>query len=476
MQMTEASESRMTAPGLWADSLVSTGERIARGEISSRELTEAMLERVERYDARLKSYAAVAPETALRAAAQADEDILAGRRRGPLHGVPLAVKDAFYTLDIKTGLGSSIYDDWRPPFESTATRRLCEGGAVLLGKLKLTEGVYADHHPTIEPPINPFNADHWTGTSSSGSGVAVTAGLCYGSLATDTGGSIRLPSSCCGVVGMKPTWGRVSRNGVFPLAESLDHVGAMARTAADAAALLGSIAGPDPADATAAPYPVPDYLAEIEGGLKGVTIGVDRGLLRERASDEVRTSIDAVEAAASRLGARFVDVVFPPIEPILRGWAVQCAVEAAFAHRDAYPSRQAEYGPRLASLLDRGRSFAGLDLCAALKDRREFNGRVALMFEEIDLLLVPGLPVAGPSLEYVASLGEDPAAILAIGPFTAPFDVCGYPTITFPCGVTSAGVPIGCQFAGKPFAESLLFRAAHAYQGATEWHRRRPEM
>ena len=139
---------------------------------------------------------------------------------------------------------------------------------MLLGKLKLTEGVYADHHPTIEPPINPFNADHWTGTSSSGSGVAVTAGLCYGSLATDTGGSIRLPSSCCGVVGVKPTWGRVSRNGVFPLAESLDHVGPMARTAGDAAALLGTVAGPDRADATAAPYPVPDYLAEIEGGSK----------------------------------------------------------------------------------------------------------------------------------------------------------------------------------------------------------------
>lgn len=466
----------MTSPELWADSLVSAGERIARGEISSRELTEAMLQRIKRYDARFKSYAALAPETALRAAAKADEDIRAGRRRGALHGVPLAVKDAFYTLDIKTGLGSSIYDDWRPLFESTATRRLREAGGVLLGKLKLTEGVYADHHPTIEPPINPFNADYWTGTSSSGSGVAVTAGLCYGSLATDTGGSIRLPSSCCGVVGMKPTWGRVSRNGVFPLAESFDHVGPMARTAADAAALLGSIAGADPADATAAPYPVPDYLAEIEGGLKGVTIGVDRGLLRERASDEVRASIDAVEAVASRLGARFVDVVFPPIESILRGWAVQCAVEAAFAHRDTYPSRQADYGARLASLLDRGRSFSGLDLCSALKDRREFVGRVALMFQEIDLLLVPGLPVAGPSLKYMASLGEDPAAILAIGPFTAPFDVCGYPTITFPCGATSAGVPIGCQFAGKPFAESLLFRATHAYQGATEWHLRRPEM
>lgn len=439
-------------------------------------LTELMLERIAAYDGTLHSYVAVAPETAMRTAENAHAEIKAGHWRGPLHGIPMAVKDVFYTTDIKTGLGSSIYSDWQPPHESTATARLRAAGAVMLGKLTATEGVYADHHPTIAPPINPFGAAHWTGTSSSGSGVAITAGLAYATLGTDTGGSIRLPSSCCGLVGIKPTWGRVSRHGVFPLAESLDHVGPMARTAKDAAAILGVIAGPDPADPTAAPVDVPDYLADIDGGVAGITIGVDWAFLRRIATEEVLHSIEAVAATMGALGARIVDVTFPESEAVLHGWAVQCAVEAALAHRETYPARRQEYGERLAALLERGNSFSGLAMAEALNDRRIFNGRIATMFTGIDMLLVPGLPIAGPTLDYMASLGEDPEAILAIGPFTAPFDVCGYPTITVPCGASTAGIPIAFQFVGKPFNEALLCRSAHAYQGVTQWHLRRPAL
>ena len=466
----------MAERALWSDSIVAVSESVRTGKTSPVELVELMLDRIDRLDGRLRSYVAVGREGARRGAVAAAEEIRGGHWRGRLHGIPLALKDAFYTTDIKTGLGSAIFDDWRAPYEATASDRLRGAGAIILGKLKMTEGVYADHHPTIAPPVNPFGANCWTGTSSSGSGVAVTAGLCFGSLATDTGGSIRLPSSCCGVVGVKPTWGRVSRRGVFPLAESLDHVGAMARTAVDAAVLLGAIAGPDPADPTAAPAPVPDYVAEIVGGVGDLTIGIDWSFIRSKASDEVLASIEGVAATMSRLGARLVDVRFPPIEAILRGWAVQCAVEAAIAHDETYPTRAAGYGARLSALLDRGRAFTGLDLAQALKDRREFNGRLALMFEGIDLLLAPGLPVAGPSLDDMAALGEDPEAILAIGPFTAPFNVCGYPTITAPCGASKSGIPIGFQFIARPFLESLLFRAAHAYQGATEWHLRRPDL
>jgi amidase len=466
----------MTAGELWSASFTTLSLEIERGAVSPVDLTELMLERIERYDDRLHSYVAIAPDIARQSAAEAEAEIKAGRWRGPLHGIPIAVKDVFYTTDIRTGLGSSIYEGWRPPYESTATARLRAAGAVMLGKLTATEGVYADHHPTIAPPINPFGEAHWTGTSSSGSGVAVTAGLAYATLGSDTGGSIRLPSACCGVVGIKPTWGRVSRHGVFPLAESLDHVGPMARSAADAAAILAAIAGPDPADATAVPDAVADYLAEIEGGVAGVKIGVDWAFLRARATPEVLDSISVVVATVTKLGARFVDVTFPEIDTVLRGWAVQCAVEAAIAHRETYPSKKTEYGPRLAALLDRGAASTGLELGAALKGRRDFNGRVALMFETIDLFLVPALPVAGPTLAHMASLGEDPEAILAIGPFTAPFDVCGYPTITTPCGASAAGIPIGFQFVGKPFAEALLCRAAHAYQGVSDWHLRRPTL
>ncbi len=461
---------------VWCADLTSVSDALGKGLLTSRQLTQLMLSRIATFDGKLHSYATVATEHALRAADAADEALQAGRKIGPLHGVPVAVKDLLFTTGIKTGLGSPIYADWQAPYESTVTRRLAEAGAVMLGKLTLTEGVYADHHPTTVPPINPFGEDYWTGTSSSGSGVAVTSGLCYGALGSDTGGSIRLPSSCCGVVGIKPTWGRVSRRGALALAESLDHIGPMARSAADAAALLGVIAGADPADPTASQMPVSDYLGEIDVGIAGLVIGIDWRFLKAKATDEVLATIDAVASTLAGLGARFVDVTFPESEPVLLGWAVQCAVEAAIEHRDTYPSRKSEYGPRFVALLERGHAFSGIEVANALRDRRAFNGEMARLMRDIDMLLVPGLPVAGPSIDYMASLGPDPAGILAIGPFTAPFDVCGYPTITFPCGISGSGIPIGCQLVAKPFAETVLCRAAHAYQGVTDWHRRRPDL
>jgi amidase len=464
------------AEPLWAAPILTLAPRIRDGALSPVTLTELMLDRIAAYDGRLHAYVAVAADGALEQARIAEAEIARGGWRGPLHGVPIAVKDVFYTQAIRTGLGSSIYAGWTPPYESTATARLAAAGAVMVGKLTCTEGVYAEHHPTIQEPLNPFGAAHWTGNSSSGSGVALTAGLTYGSLGTDTGGSIRLPSSCCGVVGIKPTWGRVSRHGVFPLADSLDHVGPMARTVADAALLLGLIAGADPADPTAAPVAVPDYLAEIDRGIAGLRVGVDLGFIAAKATAEVVASIEAVLATVASLGAEIVPVRFPDTDAILRGWAVQCAVEAARAHRDTYPARKSEYGPRLSALLERGHKVSGFDLADALAARRTFNGRMAQLFADIDLLVVPGLPVAGPTLDFMGSLGEDPAAILAIGPFTAPFDVCGYPTVTLPCGASEAGIPIGFQFVARPFAESLVCRAGHAYQAVTDWHRRRPDL
>lgn len=470
------SEPHCTSDALWADSILSLAPRLRAGELSPVALTQLMLDRIATYDDRLHAYVTVSGETALAEAARAEREIAQGQWRGPLHGVPIAVKDVFYTEAIRTGLGSSIYKGWTPPYESTATARLAAAGAIMLGKLTCTEGVYAEHHPTITEPLNPFGIAHWTGNSSSGSGVALTAGLAYASLGTDTGGSIRLPSSCCGVVGIKPTWGRVSRHGVFPLAESLDHVGPMARTAADAALLLGVVAGPDANDPTAAPIAVPDYLEGIDAGIAGLRVGVDFGFIKAKATAEVVASIEALLAVVASLGADIVEVTFPDTDAILRGWAVQCAVEAALAHRDTYPALKSDYGPRLSALLDRGHGFSGLDLAEAQTARRRFTGEMAHMFENIDLLLVPGLPVGGPTLEFMGSLGEDPAAILAIGPFTAPFDVCGYPTITLPYEKSAQGIPIGFQFVARPFREEMLCRAGHAYQAVTDWHRRRPDL
>ena len=247
-------------------------------------------------------------DAAMAEAEAAEAEIAAGRYRGPLHGVPIAVKDLCWTKGFATAAGMAIYKDFRPDEDATVVRRLREAGAVLLGKLQLTEGAYSDHHPSVTPPRNPWNAAYWPGISSSGSGSATAAGLCYGSLGSDTGGSIRWPSAANGVTGLKPSWGRVSRYGVFELAATLDHVGPIARSAADAGAMLGVIAGSDPNDPTALLDPVPDYLAAVAQGVRGLRIGVD-GVWN---SDGVDAATQAVLSEAAEvfrsLGASIVDI------------------------------------------------------------------------------------------------------------------------------------------------------------------------
>ena len=266
--------------------------------------TQAQLDRIGKLDGQLKSYAYVMATSALEQAKAADLEIGARKVRGPLHGVPIAVKDLCWTKDAPTAAGMKIYRDNRPKEDATVVIKLKEAGAVILGKLQLTEGAYADHHPEVEPPRNPWDARLWSGASSSGSGVATAAGLCYGSLGSDTGGSIRFPSAANAVTGLKPTWGRVSRYGVFELAATLDHIGPMARSAVDCGAMLGAIAGADPNDPTAVLEPVPDYLAKLSGNLQGTRIGVDPRWTSEGV-DAASTKIfqDALRVAAD-LGAK----------------------------------------------------------------------------------------------------------------------------------------------------------------------------
>src|SRR6266850_692117 len=259
--------------------LVEIGQRIQKREQSSVEATQAQLDRIAHLDGQLKSYAYVMASAALEQAHAAEKEIAAGEVRGPLHGVPIAVKDLCWTKDAPTAAGMTIYRDYRPSEDATVVSRLKEAGAVILGKLQLTEGAYADHHPEIDPPRNPWDATLWSGASSSGSGVATAAGLCYGSLGSDTGGSIRFPSAANSVTGLKPSWGRVSRHGVFALSEILDCMGPLARSVADAATVLAAIAGPDALDPTARHEPVPDYPDSMMEGVRGRRIAVDPALL-----------------------------------------------------------------------------------------------------------------------------------------------------------------------------------------------------
>ena len=447
--------------------------RIQARELSAVEATQASLARIEALDRTLHSYALVLPEHALAQARQADADIARGDIKGPLHGAPIAVKDLCWMRGVPTAAGTIVHRDFRPAEDATVVSRLEAAGAVILGKLQLTEGAYADHHPDITPPVNPWNAAHWPGASSSGSGSATAAGLCYGSLGSDTGGSIRFPSAANGLTGLKPTWGRVSRYGVFELAATLDHVGPMTRSAKDAAAMLGVIAGADERDPTTLLDPVPDYLADIGRGLSGVRVGLDPAWMEEvdaTTRDAIAQALDVVRG----LGAEVTEIRFPDVTAMIEDWFPLCGVETAVAHEATYPSRHNEYGPALSGVIDLGRDLSGMDYQKIILRRNDFRGRVMALFRDLDLLLAPAQGFASPTLAKMATLGQDPALMRSLLGFTCPYDMSGSPTITLPCGFTDAGTPVAFQFVGAHLGEALLCQAGQAYQGATDWHKRHP--
>jgi len=456
--------------------LVEIGQRIQKRELSPVEATQAQLDRIAHLDGQLKSYAYVMASSALEQAHAAEKEIAAGKVRGPLHGVPIAVKDLCWTKDAPTAAGTTIYRDYRPSEDATVVSRLKEAGAVILGKLQLTEGAYADHHPEIDPPRNPWDATLWSGASSSGSGVATAAGLCYGSLGSDTGGSIRFPSAANSVTGLKPTWGRVSRYGVFELAATLDHIGPMARSAVDCGAILGAIAGSDPNDPTAVLEPVPNYLANLSGSLRGTRIGVDPRWTSEGV-DAAATRIfqDALRVAAD-LGAEILEIVVPDPTAMIDDWFPLCAVETAVAHEATYPSRKSEYGPGLAGLIELGLQQSGKDYQKIVLRREAFKGMVRALFEKVDLLAVPAQTFAAPTLAKMATLGENPELITGLLRFSCPFDMTGSPTITLPGGFTESGGPVAFQLVGRHFDEARLVAAGDAFQRVTDWHRRHPSL
>jgi amidase len=445
-------------------------------KISPLQATRAQLDRIAVLDDELGSYVRVMADAAMEQAGTAHAEIAAGRYRGPLHGVPIALKDLFWTKKIPTAAGTAVHSDFLPDEDASVVRRLNEAGAVVLGKLQLTEGAYSDHHPSVTPPKNPWNADYWPGISSSGPAVATAAGLCYGSLATDTGGSIRWPSAANGLTGLKPSWGRVSRHGVFELAATLDHVGIIARSAADAGAMLGVIAGRDRADPTAVFDPVPDYLAASEQDVRGLRIGFDATWSSDGVDVATQRVLDEAIETLHALGATIVDVQFPDVKQTVADWAPNCAVEAAVAHEATYPARKDEYGPVLASVIETGRALSGPDYQKILLRRYELRGRIASLFETIDLLLIPVHPFPPLTLAIIQTLGEQPDLVAGLQEFTCPFNMTGHPTLTLPGGFSATGLPIAFQLVAANLDEATLVRAGAAYQRITFWHRRHPSL
>lgn len=447
---------------------------LATRKLSPVELTEHMLNRIERTDPQLLSYALPTPELALEQARQAEEQI--GRRQilSQLHGIPVAVKDLCYTSGIPTMSGMPMYRNFRPDHDATVVRKLREAGAVLIGKLQLTEGAFADHHPDVPPPINPWHRDHWSGASSSGSGVATAAGLCFGSIGSDTGGSIRFPSAANGVTGLKPTWGRVSRFGCFELAASLDHIGPMCRSATDCTIMLQATAGEDVNDPTASRLPVPDFLASAERDLSGFRVGIDEGYATRNIDLDVSLAMNEALRVMRDLGAQIIPVRFPDVSNVVNDWGAACSVETAVAHEATYPSRQPEYGPGLSGLLDLGRSLSATDLQHILLRRADFRGRAIAALSSVDVMLVPAQPFASPTVSQMSTLGQVPEQLAAMLRYTAPFDMSGHPTLTVPASFTAKGLPVAVQFVGNLFDESAVCRAGRAFQFATNWHRKHP--
>lgn len=448
-------------------------------EVSPVEAAEAYFERIAEVDGKLNSYITVTRDYALEAARQAEAEIAAGSYRGPLHGVPVAVKDQFNTAGILTTGGSSILSDFVPGEDATVMAKLKEAGAVLLGKLNMSEFAMSEiyHHP-YGTPRNPWDLTRNPGTSSSGSGAATAAFLCATSLGEDTGGSIRGPANFSGLVGLRPSFGRVSRYGVMGGSWSMDTVGPISRTVEDAAITLQAIAGYDPQDPYTWDVPVPDYRAALTGDISGLKVGVIAERMDAPNLDpEMRDAVAAAIGVLGELGAasREVSIPLAPHAGAL-SWTM-IGVEWASLHRKTF---EPNFGQ-----LDRNnqiRFLTGLVIPAqaynkAQKARTLLREEILSALAEVDVLALPaGIGAAPPveSVPGVQSKEQSLAGLKARISFTGPFNLAGVPAISVPCGFTGSGLPLGLQLAGRPFAEETLFRVAHAYEQATDWHTRRP--
>jgi aspartyl-tRNA(Asn)/glutamyl-tRNA(Gln) amidotransferase subunit A len=450
-------------------------------QVSPVEVTRACLERIERFDGRLRSFITVDAERALATARTREAEARHGRLVGPLHGVPLAYKDLCAVPGLPTSCGTALPDYFQAPRPATAVARLVAVGAITLGKLNMSElalGPFGDnaHHGNAETPWRP---GHVAGGSSSGSGAAVAAGLALGALGTDTGGSIRLPAACCGIVGLKPTYGRVSRAGAMPLSWSLDHIGPMTRTVADAALLLGLIAGADRDDPTASHRPVPDYAAALETPVAGLAIGVPRGFHWEGVDPEVARGVRAAVEMLAGLGCRVSEVALPDPTVMNEVCNVIVRSESAALHAALLRVTPARLQPVVRARLEAGLAISAHDYLQALRLRgrltREVVGGV---LAAVDVLVCPTIPEAAPAIAQVTA-GTPAEVVERMGRFsrlTRPWNGLGLPALSLPCGFTADGRPIGLQLAGRPFDEATLLRLGHAYERVAGVWRRRPPL
>jgi aspartyl-tRNA(Asn)/glutamyl-tRNA(Gln) amidotransferase subunit A len=460
--------------------IAEAGDQIRRRALSPVELTRAYLNRIQREDNALRAYITVLSDQALAAARTAEEEIARGGYRGPLHGIPIALKDLVMTRGIRTTCGSRILKAWVPDTDAAVTTRLYAAGAILLGKLNMHEFAYGPTgvNPHYGTPKNPWDRARMPGGSSGGSGVAVAAGLCAGALGTDTGGSVRIPASLCGIVGLKPTYGRVSRAGVIPLAWSLDHVGPMTRTVADAALLLQVLAGRDPADPSTADVPVPDYRRALEGGVRGLRLGLPKDLFFERLDPEVRAAVLGAARALEGLGASLEEVPLPRIPHAGPASFAIIASEATAYHEPYLKTRAALYGADVRARLTAGQFVLATQYLKAQRARQVIRAEVDEALGRLHALLVPTTPIPAPPLEAREATADGATEEVRwwLIRCTRPINVTGHPALSVPCGFTAGGLPIGLQLVGRHFDEAMLLRIGHAFEAVSPARGRRPPL
>ena len=453
--------------------LAEASRAVQKKEVSPVELTRACLGRIERLNPKLNAFITVTGDSALEEARRAEAEIARGEWKGPLHGIPVAVKDLIETAGVKTTAASDVLKDNVPTSDAEVIRRLKSAGAILLGKLNLHEFAYGGsgiigHFGAAR---NPWNTAHVTGGSSSGSAAAVASCLCYGAIGTDTAGSIRLPAACCGITGLKPTYGLVSMRGVIPLSWSLDHVGPMARTAADVALMLQAIAAYDPQDIYCQKFPPVYYPSAIEEKTAALRLGVARDFWND-VDKEIKVAVDAAVAAIGKITAGIQEI---ELSTNVDRTLVRC--EPYAYHQKYLPQQESDYNPETLKRIRSGADVTAVQYIQAYRELLQQRRQILRLFEDVDLLLTPTTPTLTPSL---AELQDAPDQLrgkeLVMLRNTRPFNVYGLPSISLNCGFSKSGLPIGLQITGSPGAEGAVLAIAHAYQKESAWHRKLPDL
>ncbi|WP_250523594.1 MULTISPECIES: amidase [unclassified Caballeronia] len=460
-------------------SIAAAAKLIRKGEVSPTDLLNASLAEIELHNDGLCAFISVTEDSARKAATAAELMLSAGYDLGPLHGVPLAIKDNIGIRGQRTTAGSKILADWYPEKDATVIAKLKQAGSIFVGKTNMHEFAWGgtSANPHYGHVRNPWDTSRFPAGSSGGSGAAVAAGLCFGALGTDTGGSIRLPSAINGCVGLRPTYGRVSNSGIIPLAWSMDTAGPMTRTVEDCALIFNAIAGPDPMDLATSPCAVDDYVARLDSGVRGLRIGVVPRYFFSHLQAEVKEAVEQALRTFEGLGAQLIEVDIKHIDGNISAQLTIESAEPSTYHQDALRVRPRDYGSDVRALLEVGEMLLATHYLQAQRYRSLLRAEFIDAFRKVDVFVCPTLPFTATTLgatKVVIENDVEEDMLSAIMQFTGVPSLTGLPSLAVPCGFDSDGLPIGMQIIGAPFSESKLFSVGHAFQTATDFHTRHP--